>query len=136
MKTIESDKIIINRPQSEIFAFLGDFNHFEHLMPEQVINWKSTADHCSFTIQGMADIGLRIRERQPHSKIVIVSDGKVPFEMEMVAILTNINPNQTEAQMLINAGLNPFQSMLVTTPLTNFLNILVNKLKEVCESRV
>jgi hypothetical protein len=84
----------------------------------------------------MADIGLRIRERQPHSKIVIVSDGKVPFEMEMVAILTNINPNQTEAQMLINAGLNPFQSMLVTTPLTNFLNILVNKLKEVCESRV
>ena len=28
-------------------------------MPEQVIDWKSTEDSCSFTIKGMTDLTMR-----------------------------------------------------------------------------
>ena len=44
---IESDKSEINKPSSEVYNFLTDFNNFQKLMPPQVTNWKSTADECS-----------------------------------------------------------------------------------------
>ena len=53
-----SDKVKINRPATEIFKFLSDFNNFEKLLPEQVINWQTSGNTCSFTIKGMADIAL------------------------------------------------------------------------------
>jgi hypothetical protein len=136
MTTIESEKITIDCPQSLIFSFLGDFNHFEQLMPEQVVNWTSNTDTCSFTIKGMTDISLRITDRVPLSKIAIVKDNKVGFDMQMNALLEAKNQHLTEVQLVIHAKLNPFQSMLITTPLTNFLNILVNRLKEICERQV
>ena len=53
MTRIEGEKVLINKPQSEVFSFLSNFNNFQKLMPEQVINWKSTENECSFTIKGI-----------------------------------------------------------------------------------
>ena len=37
----------MNKTAKEVFDFLSDFNNFQKLMPEQVVDWKSTADECS-----------------------------------------------------------------------------------------
>ena len=37
-------------------------------MPSQVTNWKATEDECSFTLNGMASIGMKIVEKAPHYK--------------------------------------------------------------------
>jgi len=102
-------------------------------MPEQVINWRSTTDTCSFTIQGMTDLAMKIEEKQPFSKIVIIPDGKAPFNFELICNLTEIEENLSEGQIILNAGLNPFYSMVATTPLTNLVNIMIDKLKEICD---
>jgi len=34
---IKSDLVIINKPVSQVFNFLTNFNNFEKLMPEQVV---------------------------------------------------------------------------------------------------
>jgi hypothetical protein len=135
MTTIDSESLIINSPQQDVFAFLADFNHFESLMPEQVINWKSDADTCSFTIRGMSDVSLRITTREPHSKIVIEQQNEARFHIRMTALTEGITENRTRAQIIITADLNPFQNMLMARPLTNLVNILVNKLKEICEKQ-
>ena len=130
MKTFESDKVIINNSSENIFNFLSDFNNFEKLMPEQIANWQATENSCSFTIQGMADIGMKIQEKIPYSKIVIVPDGKVPFTFELVCSLKNISSEKTETQLIFYADLNPVLSMMASKPLQNFVNILGGKLKE------
>lgn len=128
---IESDRSEINKPSSEIFSFLSDFNNFQKLMPPQVTNWKSTADECSFTISGMASIGMKILDKTPNSMIKITSHGKVPFAFTLDIHLTENSPTQTTGQLIFESDLNPMMAMMVEKPLRNFFNLLAGKLKEV-----
>ena len=63
MVNIKSDKKEIHSPAGIVFSFLSDFNNFQDLMPEQIVNWKSENDSCSFTIKGMSDINMKIKEK-------------------------------------------------------------------------
>ena len=128
---IESDKSEINKPASEVFSFLSDFNNFQKLMPPQVTNWKSTAEECSFTISGMASIGMKIVEKIPNTLIKISSNGKVPFEFTLNIPLIENNPAQTTGQIIFESDLNPMMAMMVEKPLRNFFNLLAGKMKEV-----
>lgn len=128
---IESDKSEINKPALEVFSFLSDFNNFQKLMPHQVTNWKSTADECSFTLNGMASIGMKIVEKKPNSLIKITSNGKVPFEFTLDIPLAEVSATQTTGQLIFESDLNPMMAMMVEKPLRNFFNILAGKMKEV-----
>lgn len=128
MTRIESEKVEISTSDKNIFAFLSDFNNFQKLMPEQVSNWTSTSDECSFTINGMATIGMKIIEKIPHSQIRITSNGKVPFSFNLDVLLTEKNANQCAGQLVFEAELNPMLKMMLEKPLTNFFNLLANKL--------
>ncbi|MFN8166643.1 MAG: hypothetical protein U0X76_10890 [Bacteroidia bacterium] len=63
MTRIESETATINKSAEEVYKFLSNFNNFGKLMPEQVTNWESTEDECSFTISGMASLGMKIIEK-------------------------------------------------------------------------
>ncbi len=131
MTRIESDKTEIKKSAREVYNFLSDFNNFEKLMPEQVTNWKSTADSCSFTISGMASLGMKIVEKKPNSIIRVARDGNAPFDFTLECLLNEKNPNESEVQLAFDADLNPMLKMMAVKPLTNFLNLLVAKLKEI-----
>lgn len=133
MNIIESEKSIIHKPARLIFSFLSDFNHFKDLMPPQVVNWQSTDSTCSFTIQGMTDLSLRMAERTPYTRILILPDGKVPFPFELNCYMTE-KGEDTETQIVFHADMNPFLSMVALNPLKNFVNILNNKLRELAEN--
>ena len=134
MKEIESDKVVINNSQELIYNFLSNFNNFGKLMPEQIINWQSTDDTCSFTIKGLTDLSMKIKEKTPFDQIVIESDGKVPFTFELKWFFKEVELNKTETQLIFLADLNAMMSMMVSKPLQNFVNILIAKLKELIES--
>ena len=134
MTEIKSDLVLINKSPEDIFNFLSNFNNFGKLMPEQVINWKSSTDSCFFTIKGMADISLKTSEKIPYSKIVWSTDGKAPFDFTLRSVLIEKTEKQTEAQIILDADLSPMLKIMAMRPLGNFVNLLVNKLKEVIES--
>ena len=128
---IESNRTEISKPTSEIYQFLTNFNNFQKLMPEQVVNWQSTEEECSFTIKGMATIGMKIAEKNPSSRIMIVSSGKVPFKFSMEILLNETGPASCTGQIVFDADLNPMMTLMVEKPLTKFCNLLVEKMKTV-----
>lgn len=130
MSKIESDKVQVNKSSQEVFEFLSDFNNFEKLMPEQVSDWKSDKERCSFNIKGLASIGMKIVEKQPNNYIKIVSDGKVPFNFTLNVYLTEIDKTKTEGQLIFESDMNPFMKMMAEKPLKNFFNMLAGKLKD------
>ncbi len=134
MKQIESDKVVINKSKELIYNFLSNFNNFGKLMPEQIINWQSTDENCSFTIKGLTDLSMKIKEKSPFNQIIIESDGKVPFTFELKWFFKEVEINKTETQLIFLADLNAMMSMMVSKPLQNFVNILIAKLKELIES--
>ena len=128
MTRIESEKIKLNKSSKEVFDFLSNFNNFQKLMPEQVINWTSNDNECNFTIKGMASLGMKYDSKTPNSEIKIKPNGKVPFDFDLNAFL-NDTEQGSEAQLVMNADLNPFLKMMAEKPLKKFLDMLVNKLK-------
>jgi len=130
MTTIESNEALVNKSAEEVYLFLSDFRNFEKLMPEQVTNWKATDEECSFTIKGMASLGMKIKNKNPNSLIEIESSGKVPFNFTMKCMIAG-KQQQSSVKLLLEADMNPMLKMLAEKPLTNFLNMLVNRLAEI-----
>jgi len=128
---LESEKVQIDNSAQNIFNYLSDFRNFEKLMPSQVTNWQATAEECSFTINGMATIGMKIIEKTPNSKITITSNGKVPFDFKLFVLITETGANSCVGQIMFESDLNPMMKMMVAKPLGNFFNMLAQKMKEI-----
>jgi len=133
MTEIKSEKVSIKSSPEKIYSFLSDFNNFGKLMPEQVINWQSTVENCSFSIKGMADLALKMDKKNEFSFISYVSDGNKPFAFSLNSNIHNTSESASEVQIILNADLNPMLKMMAQRPLQNFVNLLVQKLKEVIE---
>jgi carbon monoxide dehydrogenase subunit G len=130
MTRIESDKTSVKKSSEEIFNFLSNFNNFEKLMPEQVTNWQSNENECSFTIAGMASLGMKIVEKRPSDYIKVERNGNAPFDFTLECNINKNSNTDSEVQLAFNADLNPMLKMMAVKPLTNFLNLIVQKLKD------
>lgn len=133
MTEFKSDVKTIESGDQAIFDFLNDFNAFEKIMPEQVINWQSTKENCSFTIKGMADLAMRIDKKEEFRIISYKSEGKSPFDFSLEFQINKTSENQSEVYSTLSAKLNPMVKMMASRPLGNFVNLLVEKLKEIIE---
>ena len=131
MMKIDSDIVEIENSAANVFNYLCDFNNFKSMMPPQVSDWKATAEECSFNINGMATIGMKIVNKVPSSLINIKSNGKVPFTFDLDVHLTETGENKCKGQLIFNADINMMMKMMVEKPLTNFFNILANKMKDI-----
>ena len=125
---IESNKTIVNKSDQQVFLFISDFNNFVHLMPQEVKDLKVTQNDCSFSIQGMPTINLKIEEKIAYNLVKMISkDGKLDFSLN--CNLEFIDESSCYAHFTFDAELNSMMKMMVQKPLTNFLNSLVEKLK-------
>lgn len=130
MSEIKSQIVKINETDEHLYHFISDFTNFEQLMPPQVQDLKISQDNCSFTIKGMPTIYLTISERIPFSHVKMeAKDGKLPFCLS--CRLEKIDDSSCQAQFVFEAELNMMMKMMVEKPLTNFLNLLAEKLREI-----
>jgi carbon monoxide dehydrogenase subunit G len=127
---IESTKVDLKKSREEVFSFVSDFRNFEHLIPkDKVSKWTATEDSCSFNINGMADIGMKIQSTVMPSQVNIISDGKNPFDFTLTVFIEEKINNESIANLVFDAEVNPFLKMMVEKPLTNFFNMLAERLK-------
>lgn len=133
MKTFESKKVDILCPPVIIYNFLSDFNNFGKLMPPEITNWQSTNLNCSFTISGMADLSMAFGDCKHNTLITMKADGKNPFEYYLELHLKENNSESPQVYIAFHADLNPMIAMMASKPLSNFVNLLVDKLKETLE---
>ena len=129
MTRLESDTVTVDKSDQEVFNFLSDFNNYQKLMPEQVTDWKSNADECTFTIKGMATLGMKMKEKTPNTSIMIERNGKAPFDFTLSCRIEG-QQSKSRVQLFFDADLNPMLKMMASKPLTNFLNMIASRLKD------
>lgn len=130
MLTIESEKRTIDAAAVHIFNYITDFRHFGNLLPaDKVSNWESDKENCSFEVNGVGRLTLRIARKQPWSFVEIAGGGKVDFGMHIA--LETVGEKHTQAQIVLSADLNPFVQMLARRPLEAFVNDLATKMTEI-----
>ncbi len=119
----------INKDIVSVYNFLTDFNNFKTLMPEQITNWESDKDWCSFTIQGMASVKLTFSDKVPHTSIKLVPVGKVPFSFGLNIKLSD-QGSSTVAQVEVDANINPMMAMIAKRPLENLVNVMAGNIND------
>lgn len=129
--TIIQNSTLIQKPASEVYAFLADCNNHEQLMPENIYNWSSTRDEARFTIQNMAKLALKVENRVQDQEILIVPAEKAPFDVNMRWLVESIDPTSCKAALIIEADLNMMMKMLASGPLQKLVDFQVDKLKQV-----
>ena len=128
--TIIESTVMLNKPVTEVFAFLADLNNHQQLMPENIYNWSSTVNEARFTIQNMAKLALKVGELKENESIKIIPAEEAPFPLELIWLLT-ADGKQTTVKYQISAELNMMMQMLATTPLQKLADHETNALREV-----
>ncbi len=133
MAKFESNKVIVNAPCEKVYEFVADFNNFEKLLPDKVSNWQSTTDNCSFKIEGLGSLAMKIESKTPCKQIHIVSDGDNPVDYTLDCFFYQYSDKQCEVELAFEAELTSFMEMIASNPLQNFVNMLADKIKELFE---
>lgn len=130
MHHIKSKTIAVNASATRVFDFISDFNNMEKLMPEKVVDWKSTMTTCTFTIQGMATLNMKQGQNKSNEQVQMIADGKNPFQYDLNTLISAQGADASEIYLQLNADLNPMLAMMAKKPLENFVNILAEELSK------
>jgi len=128
---IESRVGTIASSEERIYNFLSNFNNFKQFIPaDKVQDFQSTEDSCQFSVPNMGKVGLRIIEKIPYNTIKISGDGMANQQFNLWVQLKQVAETDTKVKLTINAELNPMLKMMVTKPLQNFVNKLVEAMEK------
>lgn len=108
-----------------LFDFMGDFNNFKHLLPDDKIeNFECTAEQCSFGIKGLMPLTIKIKERLPKSRITFETSGLAKFVFTLHIHLLADQKTNVE----LEGDMNPFIKVMAEKPLKDLINTMATKL--------
>ncbi len=120
---LESKKTIIHKSQKEYFEFLTDLNNFEKLMPENTDKFEVDGESFIFSLKGMPEIRLVLKEKQEFKKIILsAASSKIDFSL--TAIINEVTESSCETQLLFEGDFNPMMAMMIKGPLQKFIDTL------------
>jgi hypothetical protein len=108
-----------------LFDFMGDFNNFKHLLPEDKIeNFECTSEQCSFGIKGLMPLTIKIKERSPKSRLTFETTGVAKFVFTLHIHLLADQKTNVE----LEGDMNPFIKAMAEKPLRDLVNTMASKL--------
>ncbi|SFS73673.1 orotate phosphoribosyltransferase [Lutibacter maritimus] len=120
---LETKKTVINKSQKDFFEFLTDLSNFKQLMPENTDKFEVDGESFIFSLKGMPEIRLVIKEKQEFDKIVLgAASSKLNFSL--TALISQVTETSCETQLLFNGDFNPMMAMMVKSPLQKFIDTL------------
>ena len=123
---LESKKTVINKYQKDFFEFLSNLENFEQIMPENNEKFEVDGDSFIFSLKGMPEIRLVIKEKQEFDKIILgAASSKLNFTL--TAEINAVSENSCETQLLFNGDFNPMMAMMVKKPLQKFIDTLTEQ---------
>lgn len=124
MSCFAANRLTFNTDYEIVAHFFKNLRNFKIIMPEQVENWESDENNCSFFIKNLGNLGMKKGSFDVPNRFIFNSNdsSRVSFVMNFY-----LNPYEKvgyEGYFEICAEMNPMIEMMAKRPLTNFVNIL------------
>jgi hypothetical protein len=129
MANFSSDKVEFKTTPERVFRFLEDINNLGLIMPEQVENWKSDGNECSFFIKNLGDLGVKKGRLNLPGQIHFPSVESSKVKFDLVFSTGTAETGTIKAGFEISAEMSALVEMMAKRPLTNFVNLLTGNLK-------
>lgn len=123
---LESPKVTISKSQADFFNFLTNLDNFKELMPSTIDKFEVDGESFIFSLKGMPEIRLVLKEKTPHAQIVLgAASSKLDFTL--TCNIDEVTAESCAAQLFFAGDFNPMMAMMVKKPLQNFINTLTEK---------
>ena len=120
---LESKKSVVNKSQKDFFEFLTNLKKKKKLMPSTIDKFEVDGESFLFSLKGMPEIRLVIKEKNEFDKVVL-SAASSKLNFSLTALIQPISENTCEAQLLFTGDFNPMMAMMVKGPLQKFIDTL------------
>ena len=131
MATFKSEEVTVNTSSKSLFDFLSNLNNLEQLMPlDKISEWQSTESKCSFKIPNLGTIGFKHDTFTEPTQLKLASISDKPFAFSMEFNIAE-SGESSQAQILVDADLNPMLKMMAEKPLTAFFNGIAKKMESI-----
>ena len=129
MLKIQSEEVTSKANIVQVHTFLTDLNNFKYLFPkDKISDWVSNKDKCSLKIQKMYTLELeKVEVKADYIKLSSGENASIKFDMKIN--LTEVNAENTTAQILCNIDINPILKAMVSKPLNELFNYMANKIE-------
>lgn len=133
---IKSNEVEVNASQETVFKLFKDTSNLHFLLPnDEVSDWKSNEDSCSFKVQkSTITISLIQDGYDGLDKIFMKSGEKSPFPFSLTININKVD-DKVKGFIEFDGEVNMFLKMMVEKPLTNLFNNMASQLKSHFESR-
>lgn len=131
MTKFESSQKKIHARRKPVFGFLSDINNFRSFAPEDKIkNFHAETDRCSFSVDGVGEIGVRIASIEPDDTIKFESEGSKPFKFNLWIQLKAADDKTTVMKLTLGADLNMMMKAVAEKPLKEGIEIIASQLSD------
>ncbi len=126
---LEGRKIIVNKSGKELVEMLNTPEGYRELMPDSLQSFEVRDQGFKFSLKGMPEIALVIDEVTENQVTLKSASSSLDFALK--GMMSPINDNQTEVQLLFEGKFNPFIKMMVEKPLKNFIDALTDNIEKI-----
>ena len=132
----ESKKGLVSRPPYELYMMFTDLRNFTQMLPEDKrAGVTADFDTLQASLQGVS-IGVKVYERQPYTKIVLVDYG-APLAFQIVLHFDPTpTPGQTQFYIEVSAELNVMLKMVVGSKIKGALDKVVDSLVDISNGKM
>jgi carbon monoxide dehydrogenase subunit G len=116
---------------SEVFSFITDIRNFEQFIPEgKITNWQASSDNCSFQVPALSTISVRITGKTPCSEVVYTGNAMKTNDFRLTVLISENERKLADVRISLNAEINPILKMMVTGPISKFLETLISEMEK------
>jgi len=126
---IPSPKTRVKQNITKLFELTNNCQNFSRYISEQVKDMKATEDSCSFTIENITTVNLKILEKIPHTNIRFVAENDKNIPLFISLHYTPISETETDVEASLDIDIPIFLRPLVQKPLENFMKTISEKIK-------
>jgi hypothetical protein len=122
----------VSYPVGKVYTFISDFKNFNNFIPDdKVSNWEADNDTCSFSMDMLGKVGLKIVEREKDSLVKISSDpGKSQYNFHLWIQLKEASEMDTRIKITMEPLLNQVMLAMVKSPLKSFVDSLIDEIEK------
>ena len=127
---LESPKVSVAKSAEYLFNELSQVKNFEKLMPDNIAKFEVLDENAFiFGLKGMPEIKLKMKDKTPHSKIVLgAASDKLPFTL--TANLSETAADATDIQLIFDGEFNAMMAMMIKGPISKFIETLAQNMNK------
>lgn len=115
-----------------LYGYVSDFRNFEKFLPEdQVSGWEAESSRCSFHINNIGKLAIRIIESEPPKLIKIASEPEGSSQNFTLWIqFKQVSDDDTRIRITIEPQINAMLLGMIKPQLKRFVDSLVDRMEQ------